>query len=147
MDKSAQSEVSLEPECFRHASARSHKRIYARLRRVTEQTRNSENRPAFGYAYSRLILRLSSRQQRNGTLYLGVTRDLIRRVHEHKQKAAVGFTARYDVGRLVWFEHYDDPTNAITREKEIKKWRRAWKIELIEKDNPEWCDLYPRILG
>ena len=96
-------------------------------------------------AVSYFVYLLASR--RNGTLYLGVTRDLIRRVYEHKQKAADGFTARYDVGRLVWFERYDDPTNAITREKEIKKWRRAWKIELIEKDNPEWRDLYPRILS
>jgi putative endonuclease len=87
---------------------------------------------------------LASRKQ--GTLYLGVTRDLVRRVYQHREKLTRGFTSRYDVRRLVWFEVYDDPINAITREKEIKKWRRAWKIALIEKDNPEWRDLYPEII-
>jgi putative endonuclease len=87
---------------------------------------------------------LASRKQ--GTLYLGVTRDLVRRVYQHREKLTPGFTSRYDVRRLVWFEVYDDPINAITREKEIKKWRRAWKIALIEKDNPEWRDLYPEII-
>jgi putative endonuclease len=65
--------------------------------------------------------------ERNGTLYLGVTRDLVRRVYEHKTKTKAGFTARYEVYKLVWFETYDDPTSSITREKELKKWRRAWK--------------------
>ena len=74
--------------------------------------------------------------RRNGTLYLGVTNDLIRRVYQHKTKATPGFTSRYGVDQLVWFEVYDDATTAITREKEIKKWRRAWKIQLIEKANP-----------
>jgi len=83
--------------------------------------------------------------KRNGTLYLGVTNDLIRRVHEHKSKAAAGFTKRYDVGRLVWFETYDDPENAIAREKDIKKWRRGWKLRLIERSNPQWIDLYDQI--
>lgn len=83
---------------------------------------------------------LASRKQ--GTLYLGVTNDLIRRVYEHKSKAVPGFTARYDVRRLVWYECYDDPVNAIQREKEIKKWRRDWKIALIEVSNPDWRDLY-----
>ncbi len=85
----------------------------------------------------------ASRKQ--GTLYLGVTRDLVRRVYEHRQKASPGFTNRYDVRRLVWFEAYDDPTNAIAREKDVKKWRRAWKIRLIEEGNPDWKDLYPEI--
>lgn len=83
--------------------------------------------------------------QKQGTLYLGVTNDLVRRVYEHKEKLLPGFTSRYDVRRLVWFEAYDDPTSAIEREKEIKKWRRKWKIELIEKENPDWKDLYPEI--
>jgi putative endonuclease len=83
--------------------------------------------------------------QKEGTLYVGVTRNLVRRAYEHREKLVPGFTSRYDVRRLVWFEVYDDPTNAITREKEIKKWRRAWKIELIEKDNPDWKDLFPEI--
>jgi putative endonuclease len=87
---------------------------------------------------------LASRKQ--GTLYLGVTKDLVRRTYEHKEKFVPGFTSRYDIRRLVWFEIYDDPTTAIEREKEIKKWRRAWKIDLIEKENPEWKDLYPEII-
>ena len=82
---------------------------------------------------------------KHGPLYLVVTRDLVRRVYEHKAKAKPGFTSRYDVSRLVWYEIYDDPIAAITREKEIKKWRRDWKISLIELDNPDWTDLYVRI--
>jgi putative endonuclease len=84
---------------------------------------------------------LSSR--RHGTLYLGITNDLLRRVYEHKSGNIRGFTARYRVDRLVWFEAYDDPAGAIVREKAIKKWRRDWKIRLIEELNPEWRDLYP----
>jgi putative endonuclease len=80
-----------------------------------------------------------------GTLYLGVTNDIVRRVYEHKSKAVAGFTKRYGVDRLVWFEIYDDPTTAIAREKELKKWRRAWKIRLIDERNPQWIDLYPQI--
>ena len=79
---------------------------------------------------------------KHGTLYLGVASDLIRRVYQHKNKLLGGFTARYGIARLVWFECYDDPTSAITREKEIKKWRRDWKIRLIEETNPDWRDLY-----
>jgi putative endonuclease len=82
---------------------------------------------------------------KHGTLYVGVTRDLIRRVYQHRTKAAPGFTSRYGVSLLVWFEIYDDPTSAIAREKEIKKWRRDWKISLIEETNPNWADLYPSI--
>ena len=82
---------------------------------------------------------------RNGTLYLGVTNDLVRRVYEHKNKVVRGFTKQYGVDRLVWFETYDDPTNAIAREKDIKKWRRAWKLRLIERSNPQWVDLYEQI--
>jgi putative endonuclease len=80
-----------------------------------------------------------------GTLYLGVTRDLVRRVYQHKAKATPGFTSRYAVDRLVWFEPYDDPATAISREKEVKKWRREWKIRLIEEANPDWRDLYADI--
>ena len=82
---------------------------------------------------------------RNGTLYIGVTNDIVRRVFEHKSKAVPGFTKRYGVDKLVWFEIFDDPTSAITREKELKKWRREWKIQLIEEQNPQWVDLYPQI--
>jgi putative endonuclease len=83
--------------------------------------------------------------KKHGTLYLGVTNDLVRRIYEHRTKTTRGFTARYDVTRLVWFEVYDDPVNAITREKELKKWRRDWKIRLIEEENLDWLDLYPSI--
>ena len=83
--------------------------------------------------------------RRNGTLYLGVTNDLVRRVYQHKNKALGGFTSRYGVSMLVWYECYDDPTAAILREKELKKWRRAWKVALIEKMNPTWVDLYDEI--
>ena len=83
--------------------------------------------------------------ERNGTLYVGVTNDLVRRVYEHKNKVVRGFTQQYGVDRLVWFEIYDDPTNAIAREKVIKKWRRAWKLRLIEQSNPQWVDLYYQI--
>ena len=80
-----------------------------------------------------------------GTLYIGVTNDLIRRIYQHKHKLIKGFTTQYKVDRLVWYETYDDPTSAIAREKELKKWRRDWKINLIEQDNPNWDDLYDEI--
>ncbi|HEV2158206.1 GIY-YIG nuclease family protein [Bradyrhizobium sp.] len=82
-----------------------------------------------------------------GTLYIGVTNDIIRRVAEHKLKLIEGFTKDYDVVRLVYFEQFGDPENAIKREKRLKKWKRDWKIALIEKDNPDWNDLYPEIAG
>jgi putative endonuclease len=81
-------------------------------------------------------------RKKDGTLYLGVTNDLARRVHEHKTKQNIGFTSRYDVDRLVWYEEHDRIYDAIDREKSVKKWRRAWKIKLIEDTNPEWTDLY-----
>jgi len=80
-----------------------------------------------------------------GTLYVGATSDLMRRVWEHKEKAVPGFTARYGVDRLVWFEAHDTRTAALRRERQIKEWRRAWKIELIEPANPRWDDLYQTI--
>ena len=79
--------------------------------------------------------------KKHGTLYLGVTRDLVRRVYEHRTKAVESFTSRYGVDKLVWFEIYDDAATAIAREKELKKWRRDWKIRLIEEQNPGWVDL------
>jgi putative endonuclease len=82
-----------------------------------------------------------------GTLYIGVTNDLVRRVAEHRMELVDGFTKKYDVHRLVYFEQFDDIENAIKREKRLKKWTRAWKISLIEKDNPNWIDLYPAIAG
>jgi putative endonuclease len=83
--------------------------------------------------------------RKHGTLYLGVTNDLVRRLFEHRSKAVKGFTTRYGVDKLVWFEICDDAMTAIAREKELKKWRRDWKIRLIEETNPEWVDLYPGI--
>ncbi|SFH79693.1 GIY-YIG nuclease family protein [Bradyrhizobium sp. Gha] len=82
-----------------------------------------------------------------GTLYIGVTNDLIRRVAEHKLQLVESFTKHYGVVKLVYFEQFDDPENAIKREKRLKKWNRAWKVRLIEKDNPNWDDLYPGIAG
>jgi putative endonuclease len=81
----------------------------------------------------------------NGTLYIGVTNDLVRRVWEHRTDAVEGFTRKYGVHALVYFEALDDPRSAIEREKKLKRWRRAWKISLIVKDNPEWRDLYDEI--
>ena len=83
--------------------------------------------------------------RKHGTLYLGVTNDMVRRVYEHRNKMVKGFSARYGVAKLVWFECYDDPENAIAREKDIKKWRRDWKIRMIEEGNPNWEDLYASI--
>jgi putative endonuclease len=82
-----------------------------------------------------------------GTLYTGVTNDLIRRVAEHRLKSIKGFTKKYEVDKLVYFEQFDDAENAIGREKRLKSWNRAWKIRLIEELNPNWDDLYPGIAG
>src|SRR5262245_45012699 len=80
-----------------------------------------------------------------GTLYIGVTNNLVRRVYEHRTDLVEGFTKQYGVHRLVYFEQYDSIEQAILREKRLKKWNRAWKIQLIEENNPNWDDLYPRI--
>jgi putative endonuclease len=79
--------------------------------------------------------------RRNGTLYLGVTNDLDRRVSEHRQHEFSGFTSKYGVTRLVWCEHFPRIDDAIATEKRLKRWRRAWKIALIERQNPNWDDL------
>ena len=83
--------------------------------------------------------------QRNGTLYTGVTSNLLQRVWQHKQGLAEGFTARYAVHTLVWFEQHETMMSAIAREKAIKAWQRNWKIRLIEESNPGWRDLYDEI--
>jgi putative endonuclease len=83
--------------------------------------------------------------KRNGTLYTGITSNLIQRVWQHKNKIAEGFTGKYEVKNLVFYEIHDNSESAIIREKRIKKWRRAWKLELIEKMNPKWKDLYEEI--
>jgi putative endonuclease len=84
--------------------------------------------------------------KRNGTLYVGVTNDLNRRTYEHKEIGIPGFTKRYGVNILVWYEIYDDINAAIVREKQIKGWNRAWKLRLIEKDNSGWNDLAPGLM-
>jgi putative endonuclease len=84
--------------------------------------------------------------KRNGTLYVGVTSDLVKRTWEHKQELAEGFTKKYGVKTLVYYEIHENSEAAITREKQLKKWERAWKIRLIEKDNPHWEDLYEKIM-
>jgi len=81
-----------------------------------------------------------------GTLYVGVTNNLIRRVFEHKNKLIEGFTEQYDVNLLVWYESSESIESAIAYEKKLKRWRREWKIEMIEEQNPEWVDLYPQIV-
>jgi putative endonuclease len=78
-----------------------------------------------------------------GTLYCGSTADLARRVYEHKARAVPGFTAKYGVDRLVWFEVHEILETALVRERQIKEWKRDWKINLIERDNPHWVDLFP----
>jgi putative endonuclease len=83
--------------------------------------------------------------KRNGTLYVGVTNDLVRRVYEHKEGLVEGFTKKYNVKNLVFYEIANNINSAIKREKAIKKWLRRWKIELIEKTNPDWKDLYSEI--
>ena len=80
--------------------------------------------------------------RKDGVTYIGVTNDLVRRIYEHRTKAVPGFTSRYNITRLVRFEIYDDPISAISRDKELKKWKRSWKVRLIETQNPEWNDLY-----
>ena len=83
--------------------------------------------------------------ERNGTLYIGVTNDLKRRIYEHKNILVEGFTKKYSVHSLVYYEETSDINSAIEREKQIKKWNRKWKTNLIEKDNPDWNDLYDLI--
>ena len=83
--------------------------------------------------------------KRNGTLYIGVTSDLVKRIWEHKNQLVEGFTKKYHVQQLVYFEQHQDMLSAITREKQLKKWNRAWKIALIEEGNPDWRDLWEAI--
>ncbi len=82
---------------------------------------------------------------RNSTFYVGVTSDLHKRIWEHKNKIEDGFTQKYDIKDLVYYEIFDDPENAIKREKRLKKWNRTWKMRVIEEMNPDWNDLYEEI--
>src|SRR5450432_3956469 len=91
------------------------------------------------------VYMLTSRS--GGPLYVGVTNGLARRVCEHREGKVPGFTRRYQIKRLVWFEEHGDSHRAIAREKQLKRWRRAWKIALIEKSNPRWDDLFEKVAG
>jgi putative endonuclease len=84
--------------------------------------------------------------KRNGTLYTGITSDLIKRIWQHKEGLVDGFSKQYKTRTLVYFEAYEDVEEAILREKRIKKWNRKWKIKLIEKNNPNWDDIYQRLI-
>ena len=84
--------------------------------------------------------------KRNGTLYIGVTSDLVKRIWEHKNNVVEGFTKRYGIHTLVWYELHESMQSAIEREKKLKEWKRAWKMELIEASNPNWHDLYETIV-
>jgi len=84
---------------------------------------------------------------RNGTLYIGVTSDLIKRVWQHREGVVEGFTKDYNVKQLVWYEQHENAESAVRREKQLKKWNRAWKIRLLESGNPYWNDLYPELAG
>ncbi len=85
--------------------------------------------------------------RRNGTLYTGVTANLLQRIWQHREDVVEGFTRRYGVKMLVWYEQHESMSGAIAREKAIKKWSRAWKLRLIEEQNPHWQDLWPEIIG
>ncbi len=85
--------------------------------------------------------------QRNETLYIGVTSNLIQRIWQHREGLAEGFTKKYQVKTLVWYEQHATMESAIAREKALKKWNRAWKLRLIEETNPQWRDLWPEING
>jgi len=84
--------------------------------------------------------------RKNGTLYTGVTSDIVKRIWEHKNNTVEGFTNRYNVHQLVWYEIHENMESAITREKQLKEWKRQWKLELIEDANPQWKDLYADII-
>ena len=96
--------------------------------------------------YGRYVVYILA-SRKYGALYVGVTGNLLGRVVSHREEWLKGFTSRYHVHDLVYFEQYDNPSNAILREKQLKKWRRDWKIELIEKSNPNWDDLFDQIVG
>ncbi len=84
--------------------------------------------------------------KRNGTVYIGVTSDLVKRLHQHKSGVTEGFTAKYSVHSLVWHEVHENMESAIMREKQMKKWNRSWKLRLIEEANPDWNDLSDKIV-
>lgn len=113
---------------------------FIRVRRT-----KSQETAASGGGQERYFVYLLA-SKKNGTLYIGVTSELIKRVYEHKNNLADGFTKKYGVHTLVYYEATSEMNSAILRERQLKKWRRAWKIELIEKSNPQWRDLYDELL-
>ena len=96
--------------------------------------------------YGRYVVYILA-SRKYGALYIGVTGNLVGRVVNHREEWLEGFTSRYHIHDLVYFEQFDGPSDAILREKQLKKWRRGWKIELIEKSNPDWHDLFDQIAG
>jgi putative endonuclease len=128
------------PQCAIAHKADDDAERMSRLDRAAQCSETSGMRPRHFYVY---ILA----GKIGGTLYIGVTNDLIRRVAEHRLKLVESFTEKYDVAKLVYYEQFDDAENAIKREKRLKKWNRAWKIRLIEENNPNWEDLYSGIAG
>ena len=117
------------PACFTR-----HPRVF--LAGIQRQTINMKKSPC--------VYILASK--RKGTLYIGVTSDLIGRIYRHKSKLVEGFSKKYSIHILVYYEQYEDMYSAITREKQLKRWNRSWKIKLIEKSNPKWRDLYYEII-
>ena len=105
---------------------------------MPHETLNKIMRPGFVYIMT---------NTRNGTLYIGVTNDIIRRTHEHREGTIDGFTRKYGLKRLVWYETHPDVPTAIRREKALKAWQRDWKLRLIEEANPDWNDLWPGLFG
>jgi len=95
--------------------------------------------------YVYILTRGRNSTLRNSTFYIGMTSDLPKRIWEHKNKVADGFTKKYNIDQLVYYETFDGPENAIKREKRLKKWNRAWKMKIIEEQNPKWNDLYEEI--
>lgn len=85
--------------------------------------------------------------KRNGTLYVGFTSNLIRRIYQHKHNLVDGFTKKYEIHSLVYYEETNNVNSALRREKQLKKWNRKWKLDLIEKDNPDWIDLYYKLVN
>ena len=114
------------------------------MNNFAQSCRPGESRDPPGRATD--VLRLPPLQPTHGTLYVGVTSDLPKRVWEHKNKVIAGFTAKYGVDKLVWYEACKDWEAAFRREKQIKEWKRRWKIQLIEAGNPDWIDLAPGLI-
>lgn len=111
------------------------------MRSMRPQSRDPGEKTMKDHTY--FIYIIASRK--NGTLYVGVTNQLLRRVQQHRERLVPGFTKKYGVKILVYFEVHNDINEAIAREKRLKHWRRSWKLELIEKKNPEWRDLWPEL--